>query len=234
MSCDDVELTLALAGMGDVDAAELRAARDHARDCARCRSAERDYARMFDMVAHAAVPSAPPPELRQRVLDAVGGRAVAPRRRWARWWDRVPSGRPLTVAGLAGTAAAVALAVVLAVGSRSASPVVNEPLQAGLNQPGVTGTLTYVRGSGDAVLSVRGLRSAPTTPSGAAAVYELWLMRGDGRVSPAGVLGLQADGTWRAVVHRSATAQTAVAATVEPAPGTQQPTGDEVFQSALP
>jgi anti-sigma-K factor RskA len=170
-------------------------------------------------------------------MDAVGGHGdarVPSRQWWARWWERVPAGRPLTVLGLVGTAAAVALALVLTVGSRAPSPVVTQPLQAGVNQPGVTGTLTYFRSSGDAVLSVRGLRDDATTPAGVAAVYELWLMRGDGRVAPAGVLNRQADGTWRAVVHRQTSAEIAIAATLEPSPGTQSPTGAQVFQSTLP
>ena len=236
MTCDDVELTLALASMGDVEAETLRDARLHARECERCHDAERDYTRVLDMVARAAVPEGPPAQLRRRVLDAVRADDSAPvpsRRWWVRWWERVPAGRPLTVLGFAGSVAAVALAVVLAVGSRT-SPVVTEPLQAGVNQPGVSGTLMYVRSSGDAVVSVRGLRDGATTPSGGAAVYELWLMRGDGRVAPAGLLSRQADGTWRAVVHRQASADVAVAATLEPAPGTQSPTGAEVFQSNLP
>ncbi|HZS13298.1 MAG TPA: anti-sigma factor [Candidatus Dormibacteraeota bacterium] len=241
MTCDDVELTLALASMGDVDAEALQAARAHARTCERCAIAERQYAAMFDVVAVAAVPGGPPPELRRRILDAVSpqprgearvNRATQPW--WRSVWERVPSGRPLTVAGFAGSAAAVALAVALVLQSRGASPVVTEPVQAGLNQLGLSGTLTYIRDSGDALVSLRGLSATPRTASGAAAVYELWLMRGDGSVAPAGTLSEQPDGTWRAVVHRQAPAQVAVAATVEPAPGTQAPTGDQVFQAVLP
>jgi len=181
------------------------------------------------------VPSGPPPELRRRVLDAVQPRPVRGGEAWwRRLWERVPSGRPLTVAGFAGSAAAVALAAVLVVGSRGPAPVVTQPVQAGVNQPGVAGTLTYFRATGDALVSLRGLAVGPHTPSGAPAVYELWLMRGDGRVAPAGVLAEQPDGSWSAVVHRAGAAQVAVAGTLEPAPGTQAPTGAEVFQVSLP
>lgn len=236
MTCDDAELTLALASMGDVDAAALREAREHAGGCARCAAAERDYAGMFDLMARAAVPEGPSPELRRRILDAVrpAGRATAAAPWWRRAWQRVPSGRPLTVAGMGAAAAAVALAAVLVAGSRGPATVVTQPLQAGVNRPGLAGTLTYFRPTGDALVSLHGLPAGAHTPSGAPAVYELWLMRGDGRVAPAGVLAEQPDGTWSAVVHRADPAQVAVAATLEPAPGTRAPTGAEVFQVSLP
>ena len=236
MNCDDVELTLGLAAMGEVEEGALREARAHARGCVRCAGAEREYAAVADTVLRAAVPEGPPAELRRRVLSGV--QAAPPVRRgepwWRRVWARVPSGRSLTVAGAFGSAAAVALAVVLVVGSRGPSTVVTQPLQVGVNQPGVAGTLTYFRPTGDALVSLRGLAVGPHTPSGAPAVYELWLMRGDGRVAPAGVLAEQPDGTWSAVVHRSGAGQVAVAGTLEPAPGTQAPTGAEVFQVSLP
>ncbi len=218
-----------------MDEAALGEARAHALDCARCAGAEREYAAVLDMMARAAVPAGPPAELRRRILDAV---QPAPARGaqpwWRRLWERVPSGRALTLGGMLGSAAAVALAVLLVAGSRGPAPVVTQPVQVGLNQPGVAGTLTYYRATGDALVSLRGLAAAARTPSGAPAVYELWLMRGDGRVAPAGVLAEQPDGTWSAVVHRAGTAQVAVAATLEPAPGTQAPTGAEVFQVSLP
>jgi len=242
--CDDAELILALAGMGDVDGDELRGARDHARDCARCATAEREYAQVLDTVSRAAVVDGPPPELRRRILDSLGdggapasagARVAVPRRPWyARWWDRVPAGRPITVMGFAGMAGAVALAVVLGLSSHSPSPVVTQPLQAGLNQPGLSGTLTYYRPTGDVVLSVRGLPETPTTRGGEPALYELWLIGGGGAVAPAGALARQPDGSWSAVVHRQAAGDVSVAATVEPAPGTSSPTGPQLFQSALP
>jgi hypothetical protein len=237
VTCDDVELTLGLAAMGEVDEESLREAREHALECAQCAAAERQYAEVFDLMGRAAVPDGPPPELRRRVLESLqprGAAAAVGGTWWRRMWERVPSGRPLTVAGMLGSAAAVALAAVLVVGSRGPASVVNEPVQVGVNQPGVAGTLTYFRPTGDALLSMRGLAAAAHTPSGAPAVYELWLMRGDGRVAPAGVLAEQPDGTWSAVVHRGGAAQVAVAATLEPAPGTQAPTGAEVFQASLP
>ena len=243
MICDDAELILALASMGDVDGDELRTARDHARTCARCTTAEREYAQVLDTVSRAAVVDGPPPELRRRILDSLGdGGAPAsatarlvPRRPWyGRWWERVPSGRPISVMGFAGMAAAVSLAVVLGLSSHSPATVVTQPLQAGLNQPGLSGTLTYYRPTGDVVLSVHGLPDAPTTRSGDPALYELWLIRGGGGVAPAGVLARQPDGTWSAVVHRQAAGDVSVAATVEPAPGTSSPTGPQLFQSALP
>lgn len=255
MICDDAELTLALASMGDVDAAQLREAREHAQTCARCAVAERDYAEMLDMIAVAAIPDAPSPELRRRILDAVAGQTDVPaaprptrtsraqpgavdddaqRPWWRRLWERVPSGRPLTAFGFAAGAAAVALAAVLVFTSRGLAPVVTQSVQAGVNQPGLTGTLSYYRSTADAVVTLRGLASAPHTATGAPGVYELWLLQGSGAPIPAGTLTEQPDGTWRAVVHRQAQADTAVAATLEPAPGTQAPTGDTVFQAALP
>lgn len=245
MICDDAELTLALAALGDVEPDALREARTHAQTCKRCVAAEREYAQALDMIARAAVPDGPPPELRRRILDAVtaqprpAGAPVEPRDAadrpwWRHAWDRVPTGRSLTAVGFAGSVAAVALAAVLILTGHGPSPVVTQPVQAGVNQPGLTGTLTYYRSTGDAVVSLHGLAAGPHTPTGAPAVYELWLMRSGGGVTPAGVLVEQPDGTWRAVVHRQAAADVAVAATLEPAPGTQAPTGAGVFQATLP
>ena len=252
MICDDAELTLALASMGDVEAELLLQARAHAQACDRCAPAERDYADMLDLIARAAVPGGPPPELRRRILDAVSPqpqpnaqrsaepeqpaqwRGAAERPWWQRLWDRVPTGRALTALAFGASAAAVVLAAVLVFTTHAPSPVVTQPVQAGVNQQGLSGTLTYYRGTGDAVVSLRGLAAGPHTTTGAPAVYELWLTRSGGGVAPAGLLAQQPDGTWRAVVHRQASADVAVAATVEPAPGTQSPTGAEVFQVNLP
>src|SRR5260221_6830253 len=208
---------------------------------------------MFDMIAVVAIPEAPPPELRRRILDAVSQqpsaatpaqtKAPAPRAQptaegyeaqlpwWRRVWERVPSGRPLTAFGFAASTAAVALAAVLVFTSQGAAPVVTQSVQAGVNQPGLTGTLSYYRSTADAVVTLRGLASGPHTATGAPGVYELWLIPGSGAPIPSGTLTQQPDGTWRAVVHRQAQADTAVAATLEPAPGTQAPTGATVFQA---
>ncbi|HXA29017.1 MAG TPA: anti-sigma factor [Candidatus Angelobacter sp.] len=244
MSCDDAELTLALAGMGDVDAAELREARLHAQTCARCVAAEREYALALDMIARAAVPDGPPPELRRRILESIAPQPVRPAAReepretatspwWRRAWQRVPSGRAATAFGFAGSVAAVALAAVLLL-TRGAAPLETLPLQAGVNQPGLAGTLTYYRSSGDAVVSLHGLAAGPRTAGGAPGVYELWLLRSGGAATAAGVLSQQPDGTWRAVVHRQAPADVTVAATLEPAPGTASPTGAQLFEASLP
>jgi anti-sigma-K factor RskA len=243
--CDDAELTLALAGMGDVDAESLQEARAHAQTCDRCASAEREYAQALDMIARAAVPDGPPPELRRRILDAVDPQMRRPDAReewrdraarpwWRRAWERVPSGRAVTAFGFAGSAAAVALAAVLVFTSRVTPPVITQPVQAGVNQRGLTGTLTYYRSSGDAVVSLHGLAAGPHTATGAPGVYQVWLTRSGDSVTSAGVLTQQPDGTWRAVVHRQGSADVGVAATLEPAPGTQSPTGAQVFQVDLP
>jgi anti-sigma-K factor RskA len=240
ITCDDAELTLAMAGMGEVDAASLREARAHAQTCQRCGSAERAYAEVFDIVALAAVPEAPPPDLRRRILDAVAQQAQQAQPQphaepwWRRLWRRIPTGRPLTAFGFAAAATAVALAAVLILTSRGPAPVVTQQVQAGVNQPGLTGTLTYYRSSGDAVVSLTGLPASPRTATGGDGVYELWLVHSGGGVAPAGVLTQQSDGTWRAVVHRGDASDTAIAGTLEPAPGTATPTGSQVFQAPLP
>jgi anti-sigma-K factor RskA len=94
--------------------------------------------------------------------------------------------------------------------------------------PSVQGTLTYYPQTQTAVLSVQGLHK----PSGQ--VVEVWLIRPDNRVTAAGYLTQQPDGTWSAAMHGSMRGYSGVAATLEPTDGSPTPTGPQVLSGSVP
>jgi anti-sigma-K factor RskA len=187
---------------------------------------------------------APPPSMREQVLDATkrvrqlppsGVRLIATdgsrrRRRLAR---RLP--RPIAVAVMA--AAIVALAV-LQIGTRHqlqqaqtknqaiASVLAASDAQIELSSSTVGGTMTAVVSKRDreAVITASGM----PTPSGAR-VYQLWVMRGTTARS-VGLLPGSSAGATSPVLAADVQPGDQLAVTIEPAGGTRQPTTNPIVE----
>jgi anti-sigma-K factor RskA len=188
---------------------------------------------------------APPPSMREQVLDATkrvrqlppsGGRLITaadgrrPRRRLIR---RLP--RPIAVTVMA--AAIVALAV-LQIGTRHqldqaqtknqtiASVLAASDAQIELSSSTVGGTMTAVVSKRDreAVVTASGM----PTPSGAR-VYQLWVMRGTTARS-VGLLPGSSTGATSPVLAADVQPGDQLAVTIEPAGGTRQPTTNPIVE----
>lgn len=243
--CDDVDLILAVGAVsGGWEPDEARLVREHTSACTRCSGAAAGYLATAGALALAPDPVEPSPMLRTRIMAQVYGSLPATTRtaqeqphqglrtRLASLWRGVPQGRGLTLGGAAAALAAVGL-LVWSVGSgRQATGGSPAPLSASvhgsIDDAAVHGTVTVYRSTSTAVLSVRGLPAQPGH------VYEVWLVRADNTVKPAGFLVEQPDGTWSTAMQGSMQGFSLVAATVERPGGSATPTGQMVLEGSLP
>lgn len=227
MEHEDIrELTAAYA-VDALDPDDARAVEEHLRHCEDCR---RELAELRDAaasLAYAAPPAAPPPRLRERVVEAARrerGDLVPLRPRWA-----VP----------AAAAAAVAACAALGLGLWAASlhgrldqreqalhaqaravAIVGEPGARRIPLSQGTGALV-VAPACDAALVVSGL---PEPPSGK--TYEIWVIEA-GTPKPAGLFSAHGAGSVVAL-DRAVPDGATVAVTVEAEGGVAQPTGTPV------
>ena len=251
MTCQDAELLLAAQSLGSLDHTEVAPLSEHLRQCERCQAAVVGYSAAADLLPLALDPIQPPPSLRTRLLAQVYGEAAAlgPASRGQRislrgglrrLWHSIPTSRALTLAGAAGTVAAVAITWAVASHSASSPPQPVAVQARGTTAvPGATGTLTYGPTTRSAVLTVRGLPPlSPQLMEGGSSnpVYEVWLIRPDNHAVPVAYLTLGPDSsTWTAAISgRDLAGYTEVAATEEPSIGSRTPQGPEVVTATLP
>ena len=247
VTCQDADVLLASWAIAGVDAGEHRALRRHLAGCAACRAAAAGYRSAADLLALAVDEVEPPPSLRSRLLAAVHAEAiVAPARGpstagtpwWTALWRLVPSGRPVTAIGVLATAAAVAVAAVAIAGRPSSSPAPEATVvhACGLTpQPAACGTLRYDPTAQQAVLTVTGLPAVPVLAGRPQAFYEVWLVRGDRSVVPAGFLTeTPGSTTYTAAMTGSMSGVVAGATTQEADGGGAVPHGPEVLRIDLP
>ncbi len=192
--------------------AEERQVEQHVAQCGQCRDRLRELEALAATLAYAAPAASPPPELRDRVMAAIGPVVAAPvaqpRRRSAPgWWPRFSL---VAVPALA--------AAVLALG------VWNLSLRGQVTDQGhelAHGRVVALAGVGNALVSPSGVvklyvRAAPA-PSGK--TYEAWVIDG-GTAYPAGTFA--SSGTVK--LTREASRGDTIAVTVEPAGGSSKPT----------
>ena len=224
------ELTAAYA-LDALDEEETSAYETHLRHCARCQDELASLSDAANALAYAVDGPSPPPELRERILNAA--RSERP--------NVVPF-RPRPRFALPWAAAAAAATIAIAVGGWAVSLM--SDLQAERSAraereralailatddaervPVQTGEgALIVSPDGDAVL-VAALDAAPEGKT-----YEAWVIE-DGRPQPAGLF----TGGSRTAIHaltRPVPAGAIVAVTVEPEGGVDQPTGTPVLQTA--
>lgn len=241
MTCDDADLLLAAHAVGALEASAAPALRAHLRQCPRCQKAGSAYVATASLLPLALDPVTPPPELRSRILAVVhaeaAGRGSARQPWWRRLWNAVPSSRTWSATGLAGLAAATALAIWTFAVPHGPSPTAPLSTHAcGLTaQPTACGTLTYLPASREAVLTVQGLAPIPVVDGRPTGVYEVWLIRRNGAAQPAAFLVPAPERkVWTAAIVSDVGDAIAVATTLEPPGGSPQPTGTEVLRLPLP
>ncbi|MGI8946613.1 MAG: anti-sigma factor [Ornithinimicrobium sp.] len=223
MSAEDtkshVEDLLAAFALDAVDEQERALVEDHLRDCPSCVGELADYADTAAQLSEG-LEVAPPPQLRDRLLDEVAQEAavVRPMRRSgraARW--------------LAGAAAAGLIAVggwgiwsLLEEDLTPAQEVVQaaDAVEHEATVEGVQVTVVTSQERDGAVLLGAEL---PELEEGQ--VYQAWYVRPDGGVDSAGVL---ADAGTDAQLSGDPQGSTAIALSVEPTGGSQQPTTEPI------
>ena len=198
---------------------------EHLAACERCREELAELRDPVAALAYGVASPAPPPELRDRIIEA----ARAERS------NVVPIRRRLPVA--LGAAAAMAETVALALGlwaasvssdldrERSLLAILADPEATSIPLEGANGRVV-VTDTGEAALVVSGLATAPEGKT-----YELWIAE-DGKMLPAGIFDASHE---RDVVRltRPVPPGSGVAVTVEDDGGTDAPTTDPIFTAGI-
>ncbi len=197
----------------------------HLATCERCREELAELRDPVAMLAYGVESPAPPPELRDRILDAARAErsnVVPIRRRW-----------PAALGAAAAVAATVAIALGLWGSSvsdqldreRAISAILADPDAKSIPLQGANGRVV-VTDTGEAALVVSGLATAPEGKT-----YELWVAEGD-QMLPAGVFDARHE---RDVVRltRPVPPGSGVAVTVEDAGGADAPTSDPIFTAGI-
>ncbi len=235
-----------LGALADAERAEYQA---HLAGCPHCRQDVAELRMVADALPLAVTPVAPPPQLRDRLMETVRAEAEllhasgagadrprpapAPRPRRAPGWFQ----RPLAIAGAA-AALLVGVGVGFGLGSatddsttKTQTVVQVRTVQAEVDpRTAPQGNAFIVMRNGVATLRVRGL---PQPPRGY--VYEVWLLRrGAAAPSPTDALfGVsRADGSGR-VALPSVRGVEAVLVTAEPAGGSPAPTSQPCSNASL-
>jgi anti-sigma-K factor RskA len=200
------ELSAAYA-LDALDADEHRVFEEHLARCARCREDVASFQETTAALAYDVEAPAPPPALRQRILQRARSErpTVVPlRRRWV-----VP-----TTAGLAAAAAAAAIA--LGIWAASLSSELDRRAEVFPVSDG-RGSLVVAPG-GEATLLLSGLGPAPSGKT-----YEIWVIKDD-RPLRAGLFD-EAETRTAVAVMRPVSEGDVVAVTLEAAGGVDAPTG---------
>jgi Anti-sigma-K factor rskA len=253
-----------LAGAYALDALDEGAEQErfirHLRRCGSCAKEVRRFREVATALAFAAA-AEPPPELRERVMTAVGRTRqlppeVIPQRRFRIWRPRIPRGVWLPRLALVTTAGAIAAVVALSIVLSNTSQQLNftnqqlsvqraqsQAIADVLAAPDVRTAKGPVSTGGVAtvVLSAR-KRELVISTSGLAALpkgktYELWLIgptpaQGTG-ARRAGLLPPAVAGSTTPVLASGLLAGDVLGLTVEPAGGTSQPTTTPILELKL-
>ena len=199
---------------------EAEAFEKHLATCESCQGAVADFSSVAAELAFAGDPSAPPPALRGRILEAARAerpKVVPLRPRWR---------SPL----VAVAAVAACAALVLGIWNVSLHNQLSNTKSEALEQvpvSGATGSLV-VSSSGSAALVLYRLDAAP-----AGKTYEAWVIVGKNAPTPAGLFA-GGGATTFVPIHGKVGRGSVVAVSVEPAGGSAQPTTTPFAESKVP
>jgi anti-sigma-K factor RskA len=202
-----------------LDADDERIVVAHIDECERCRARLRDYQGVTAALAHAAPPVEPPPQLRQRLLEAIEpvvvapAPAPAPQRR--SWWPRVSA--------VAVPVLAVAV-VALAVWNISLrNDLDNKTVQA-VAPIGKVGSVVSYAGGRVALIG-------HVAPAPAGHVYEAWVIPDHGKGTPIAA-GTFTGGPVHLTLTHDAGPGDVIAVTLEKGHGGSAPQGTPVGGTA--
>ena len=236
-----------LSGAYALDALEGGAERDrfarHMSRCASCASEVRGFRQVATALAFAAA-AEPPPELRERVLTAASRTRqlppevkahVRPRRTrtWVPWLSGVVATASIVVAVIFAFAQAHTQQELnqLRAENQAIALVLSAPQVKLLTQTTTKGGMATVVLAADRHQLVVTTSGLPALPAGQ--VYQLWLI-GKTKIVSAGLLPEATSGQTRPVLASGVVKGDTLGLTVEPAPGSLQPTTKPILALPLP
>jgi hypothetical protein len=240
----------ALAGVYALDLLEPGAERDrfnhHLNRCQSCASEVRGFREVATALAFAAA-AEPPPGLRERVMAAVARTRQLPPEIRAHARPRRSRPRESWVPWLAGAVAAAAIVIAVIFGLAQAHTQAelnrvraqNQEISGVLTAPDAKLLTSRTTAGGAAVVVLAPSRrqlvvttaGLPALPPGK--VYQLWLI-GPVKIVSAGLLPAAEGGRTPPVLASGIVAGDKLGLTVEPAPGTAQPTTTPILALPLP
>jgi len=220
---EHVDELIAAHALHALDPQDERLVEEHLAGCERCRAQLREMEAVSAAIALSAPGAQPPPELRDRVIAAIGPVVPAPaepergrERRWS-WWPRVSA---VAVPVLAVAVVALAVWNVSLRNDQSAHDI------AAVTNVGNVGSLVAYQ-SGDATL-VGNLRPAPANHT-----YEAWVIPQGQSVPVAAGTFPGGDGISFTLTRHASPGDTVVI-TLEPGSGGPTPKGPAVAKTQLP
>ena len=238
MTCIESEELLALAALGVLPAADGVTLDAHVRGCAHCQAKAAEFLSTTALLPESLDLAKPPASLRRKLMAEVY--AGSPHKQRVSWfrrvWDAIPQGRSLTLVGAAAAIAAVVLGVWGA--GRGAPPASQTQPEvftvvATTTDQAAHGTLTYYQASHESIVMVAGLPDQTAVGTRPPDVYELWLINAQGATAAAYLTLSPLTHTWDAAINGDMSRFTSMAATSEPAGGSSQPTGPQLFSVSL-
>jgi anti-sigma-K factor RskA len=224
MTCDQIEELLAAYAIGALSTGEAGDVRAHLATCRRHDAALAELRATVDSLALAAPEREPSAGLRARVLAAIDAepaeRVVVPMR--PRRWFAAP-GPSFALAAAAVLLIAIALGTWAAVVLTGDGEGGGGTLTASLSGSGGTGQFTYSEDDRTGVFDI----DLADPPAGSQ--YQAWAIRESGPVS----LGLLPSGSGTIAIEGDVGGAIAVAITLEPEGGSDQPTTQPVLSGTL-
>lgn len=224
--------------LGCLDSAEERQVAAHLENCDHCRLELRRYTWVVDELPLALEMSAPPAELKDRILRRarrLGQPDVHPVSAWQRFLDALH--RSASAWGLASLALVFILAIsnlllwqrLGMVESAGGETLRTVALVGAAFAPDATGKLVISRDGEYGVLVVDGLPGLEESQQ-----YQLWLIR-DGQRTSGGVFSVNPEGYGMLYIQspNPLVSYQAVGITIEPAGGSPGPTGEKVLGGDL-
>jgi len=228
MNCEEVEDLIAAYALGALPVDALSEIGEHLASCANHPEAA-DLRAVAASLAFAALETEPPPDLKVRLMRAIGAESAEPVPAQSRgglpgWLRSIVPQRAVPYA-LAG---ALAIAIVALVATNLPDSGEDERQVIGFSGTGDISGQVELRDDGIAVLEVRGLE-----PLSEDETYQVWAIR-SGTPQSLGFLWTAPQGEALGAFRADPSETEAIAVSVEPAEGSESPTTEPILQALLP
>ena len=223
--------------LGCLDEGDRTAVANHLRSCESCRRELTTYQNLADQIPLALALTSPPPDVKQRLMEAVAkGKTAIPEDKPLSFWQRITAS--LQRSSPAWALASLVLVLMLVASNLLLWREVSQSKQVQMPLVGLRGTDFAPQASGTIVISRDGQHGALVVdrlePLGDRQQYQLWLIK-DGEHTSGGVFSVDESGyaTLYIEAPQALSSYDSFGITIEAAGGSQSPTGVRVLGSKL-